>query len=102
MQQELSDHWFLPDVQIALAALVEAFKNEPSSELRNAFRIALSSIIVQISNQESDTRYAAISKNVNRETVFEKFRRASRNICESVIAEQGNMFTNVAPVDILN
>lgn len=70
------DHWFQRDVQEAVAALVSSIASVKPIAARNALRLALSSILVRVSNQESDTRYAAIEKNVSRQVVFEQFTRA--------------------------
>lgn len=51
------DHWFAPEVQRALAGLTTAVAIAPPRH-RDALRLALSSIVVRVSNQESDTRYA--------------------------------------------
>ena len=67
------DHWFKKDVQIAINALLNSFSHVKNYRIRQAFRFVLSSIIVKVSNQESDTRYAAIEKNVSSEDVFKEF-----------------------------
>ena len=74
------DHWFQPEVQEAVAALVEALRDDPAPACRDALRLALSSILVRVSNQESDTRYAAIRKNVSRAEVFAAFVGACRRL----------------------
>ena len=48
----------------------------PSAQ-HDALRLALSSIIVRVSNQESDTRYAAINKGSTSEDVYTGLLRAS-------------------------
>lgn len=73
------NHWFMPPIQEALARLTTAIRNAPETH-RDILRLALSSIIVRVSNQESDTRYAAVSKNVTREAVFSGFLRAAERI----------------------
>ena len=73
------DHWFAHDVQLALAGLTAAIGTAPASH-RDALRLALSSIVVRVSNQESDTRYAAICKNVRRADVLTAFHRAAERI----------------------
>lgn len=67
------DHWFKADVQTAIAALLEGLRSVDNSDTHAALQLALSSILVRVSNQESDTRYAAVEKNVNREDVFAHF-----------------------------
>lgn len=71
------DHWFQPDVQDALARLVHQINSVADLCCREALQIALCSIIVRVSNQESDTRYAAIKKRGNSfERVFDFFEHA--------------------------
>lgn len=74
------DHWFQRDVQEAVAALVSSIATVKPVAAQNALRLALSSILVRVSNQESDTRYAAIEKNVSRQIVFEQFSKAVSSI----------------------
>lgn len=77
------DHWFMKPVQRVLAALTGAIGDAPSAH-RDLLRLALSSIIVRVSNQESDTRYAAISKAITGEDVFLAFERAVRRTAEAL------------------
>lgn len=74
------DHWFQQDVQRALTTLVSAIDEEQDVDWRDAFRVALSSIIVRVSNQESDTRYAAVPKGVTEDDVYRRFVAASRTL----------------------
>ena len=75
------DHWFRRPVQKALAALTNALTTVPT-EYQAPLRLALSSIIVRVSNQESDTRYAAVEKQVIAEDVFRGFAQATRRISD--------------------
>ena len=91
------DHWFDPPVQQALAALIQTIDTAPtvsrtsriSRISRDALRLALSSIIVRISRQESDTRYAAVDKNITANDVFMHFRRAAFRI-DDALAERSD------------
>ena len=74
-------HWFRRPVQKALAALTSALTAVPT-EYQAPLRLALSSIIVRVSNQESDTRYAAVEKQVAAEDVFRGFAQATRRISD--------------------
>jgi len=68
------DHWFSPEPQDAIASLLSAFQDyEEPSELQDHLRVALSSILVRVSHQDSDTRYAAIPRSVSRADVFNLF-----------------------------
>lgn len=80
------DHWFDRPIQHALAALTDAVDRAPGTS-RDALRLALSSIVVRVSRQESDTRYAAVEKNVTGSDVFALFRRAAFRL-DDVLAER--------------
>lgn len=82
------DHWFKPGVQKAAAALVAAIGRRAGSTPFDALRLALSSILVRVSNQESDTRYAAIEKDVSGEDVFRHFLAASSRL-DNALAARG-------------
>ena len=92
----------MPDVQIALAALISSIDAEEETDIRDALRVALSSIIVQVSNQRSDTRYAAIDKNVDVQTVFEKFDKAAKNVADALLSIQDSLFSRLGQAAVLN
>lgn len=73
------DHWFKSDVQKSVAALSNAIK-DANTEAIDCLRLALSSILVRVSNQDSDTRYAAVDKKVQGDDVFAHFIRSVEKI----------------------
>jgi site-specific DNA-methyltransferase (cytosine-N4-specific) len=77
------DHWFVKPVQQAIASIGQAIA-QADEQCRDILRLALSSIIVRVSNQESDTRYAAIEKNVGKRDVFLAFQRSALRIIEAL------------------
>jgi DNA modification methylase len=77
------DHWFMPHVQETLARLTAAIAEAPELH-RDILRLAVSSIIVRVSNQDSDTRYAAVSKTITTENVFARFLRAAQRIYDGL------------------
>lgn len=77
------DHWFMPHVQSALAALVAAISAAPD-HARDILRLGLSAIVVRVSNQESDTRYAAVKKDVSSNDVFSFYHRSVQKIIARV------------------
>ena len=79
------DHWFSGGVQRALAALCDSIAAAPD-EYRDALQLALSSIIVRVSNQESDTRYAAVENDCTAEGAISEFIRASKRIADALDA----------------
>lgn len=68
------DHWFKPEIAEAVAILVQEIeKAEVDDASQDALRVALSGILVRVSNQESDVRYAAIDKPVAPQDVIALF-----------------------------
>ena len=60
------DHWFQENVLNELSIIYENINNtEMSLELKDFLLLAFSCIIVTVSNQESETRYAAIKKDIS-------------------------------------
>ena len=95
------DHWFEAEVQIALASLVRAIDRETDGDVRDALRVALSSIIVRVSNQESDTRYAAINKNVDPRSVATQFLTAATGLEGKLTSTWGGLL-EPSRVEVLN
>lgn len=79
------DHWFNPNVQNALAALRHEINLVGIPSLKEALQVALSSIIVKVSNQESDTRYAAIEKDIAAKDVFQAFNLATSRMYQKMV-----------------
>ena len=73
------DHWFQKNVQVEINKIARSILSAPN-EARDALKLALSSIIVRVSNQESDTRYAAIKKDIDPSVVPKLFLRAASRI----------------------
>lgn len=93
------NHWFKKDIQDAISSLVKEIDKVEDGSTRDALRLALSSIIVRVSNQESDTRYAAKEKNVDKDDVFSNFLAACQKY-KLYINE--TIFNNNVPVQVLN
>lgn len=96
------DHWFRKDVQNALSALITEINGVSDVDVRDALRVAFSSIIVRVSNQESDTRYAAIEKNVSAEDVWLLFERAVNNLRSALLCIEPGLFRESGRVQIIN
>jgi hypothetical protein len=95
------DHWFQKPVQEALAALVGEINNLSDKDIADALRVALSSIIVRVSNQESDTRYAAIDKSVGSDTVWTNFERAAVSVASGLASIDKGLFSNAVSIRIM-
>jgi DNA modification methylase len=92
-------HWFRVDVCEALAALRVAIRDVENPETQQALEAVFSSIIVRVSNQDSDTRYAAVTKNVSAEYVFEAFAEAAQTLESMALALP---ILDEAPATIIN
>jgi len=77
------DHWFEGHVQVALVRLLESIEASPV-QFQDIFRLALSSIMVRVSNQESDTRYAAVDKKIALDQVASLFAQACERLNTSL------------------
>ncbi|MDI1262414.1 MAG: DNA methyltransferase [bacterium] len=73
------DHWFEGHVQIALVRILASIEASPA-QFQDVFRLALSSIMVRVSNQDSDTRYAAVDKKIGHDQVASLFAQACERI----------------------
>lgn len=82
------DHWFRAEVQSAILALLDEIRLVEDPTAHDALQLALSSILVRVSNQESDTRYAAIHKNVSRADVLAYFLSAVEKLNKALIARE--------------
>ena len=79
------DHWFEGDIQDQLARLMYAIEKAPA-KAQTCLRLALSSIVVRVSNQESDTRYAAINKTQKPNAVRTLFLRSVEKLSVALLA----------------
>jgi hypothetical protein len=61
---EGANHWFQHNVAEELSYLIAKIDKIENFDLKDYFQILLSSIIVRVSNQDSDTRFAAIKKDI--------------------------------------
>ncbi len=75
-------HWFKKDVLNAILHIKYKIDNVTDQDVRDFLLVALSSIIVKVSNQESETRYVAVNKKVSAEDVFLLFRRKVRDMIQ--------------------
>ena len=96
------DHWFKPDIQIAIAALVREIKSTQPLKVREALELALSRIIVKVSKQESDTRYAAVAKEGSSDDVFDRFERSGQLVHRAVSSLSPTLFHRLGKATVLN
>lgn len=90
------DHWFEPEISNVVAALVEQIRAADVSETaRDALRVALSGILVKVSNQESNVRYAAIDKDITPADVVDQFEQNAYDVLQKLSEVRGKpLFPN--------
>ena len=57
---------------------------------------------MRVSNQESDTRYAAVEKNVSAQEVFSQFKRATSSIHQAIAMLSDNLFRRLGTATVLH
>lgn len=85
------DHWFCEDA-IKVLSLIRSLINNICNKNENIFcKLVMSTIVNTVSNQDSDTRYAAVYKpNINIDYVADTFIKKFRSIL-SLFIEYNNM-----------
>lgn len=79
------DHWFKKDIQEGLSIILQEINKTTNESILTALKFCISSIIVRVSNQDSDTRYAAIENNFSKTDVFNLFRLACEKLVKAKI-----------------
>lgn len=75
------DHWFDPNIALRLSQIIQSIEAlNVHSNITDALKLAISSIIVKVSRQESDTRYAAVDNTYTTSDVMSYFSSACNNI----------------------
>ena len=67
------DHWFMPTVQEELGILLTRIDMLSSQFLADFCRVAISAILVSVSNQAGETRYSRKEKTIPPGTVYKRF-----------------------------
>ena len=76
------DHWFEPWAQRFLAGAVAYIRQiDPDDPWRDRIALAVSASTVRISNQDSDTRYAAVPKSIGPQGALRVLEDALRRNC---------------------
>lgn len=64
------NHWFSNEAQSALSCSLVVLNNSNlNEELKDLARFSISRVVVRISNQQSNTQYRAVGKNLKREDI---------------------------------
>lgn len=94
------DHWFEASTQTSIARLVVAISSA-RPEAQDFLKLSLSSVLVRVSNQDSDTRYAAVKKNVSEALVYSAFETAVARIAGALSGQRKTGNVSVIEHDTL-
>ena len=96
------DHWFKSDIQVVVANLKKAINEfSKNDRIYDALSLALSSILVRVSNQESDTRYAAIDKSIVKDDVYRLFEISCEKLINAINIDKDAPQVRVINKDVL-
>lgn len=82
------NHWFKEDIQRNISILIEEIKKIDETEIRDWLYFCLSANLVKLSNQDSDTRYAAVEKNVTGDDVFSAFIKTAKKLEKAKLEQE--------------
>lgn len=93
------EHWFQENVQYELDLIKELIIGTKVKKQKELLELVFSNIILDVSNQESDTRYAAINKNIQDSFTIDLFIKKYNLIKEKI---SNNTHSENLYVTILN
>jgi len=94
-------HWFQYNVSEEITFILKEINKLTNENVKKFLKIVLSSIIVKVSNQESDTRYAAKNKSIKDCYTFDIFADRLKEY-ESRIIEFSKLVNNCTTLKIFN
>ena len=94
-------HWFSPGSILALTKLTKALNDVWEPRVQDALRVALSRIIVRVSRQDSDTRYAAVDRSFEEADVYRFFVESAKALDAVFKMEHSDMFRRWAPSQVI-
>ena len=83
-QIEGLEHWFQHNVAEELTHLLNLLNKLENDNVKDFLKIVVSSIIVKVSNQESDTRFAAKDKGIKNNFTFRQFINKANEYLERI------------------
>ena len=79
------DHWFCSESIEGLSKIVDVIRKVSEIDRRRILNLALSGIIVNVSNQESETRFAAISKEITLDKILNSYLTKLNDIIKKLL-----------------
>ncbi|MFH0948220.1 MAG: DNA methyltransferase [Elusimicrobiota bacterium] len=95
------EHWFQKNVSEEITFLLNEINLIKNNDIQDFLKIVLSSIIVRVSNQDSDTRFAAIDKNIQNGYTLEQFCKKAKEY-NSRTMEYSKLINDKTELQIFN
>lgn len=95
-------HWFQPKVAEELTFIKEAIWKVEDADVKDFLKTVFASIIVRVSNQESDTRFAAIQKHIPDCFTFKLFLERGREFCKRIMDFTNKLNGSQASMEVFN
>ena len=89
------DHWFQKNVCNELIILKTQIDKVENRKVKDLLLCAFSKIIVKVSNQDSEVRYAAVNKNHSDGIVYSSFINTVNNYLQVLYSNEENISANV-------
>ena len=93
------DFWFEDFIIDELAVIKKNIHSVDDRELRDFLRIAMSAIIISVSNQDSETRYTSRDKGLSEQDAFRKFNNKATKMTR-VVEEYSSLVNNVEKPEV--
>lgn len=94
------DHWFQSNVQKELTIIINEINKIKNDHISIFLKTAFSSIIVTVSNQESDTRYAAKNKSIDNFQTYTTFEKKVKSMLVRI--KEFNLKSTKSEIKIYN
>lgn len=95
------EHWFQANVAEEISYILNTINDIDNNDVKDFLKIVLSSIIVRVSNQESDTRFAAINKEIKNSFTIDLFINRVNEYTKKII-EYSKQVNNKSEIKIYN
>lgn len=96
------DHWFQKNVQFEIELILNHIEQCDNEKVQDLLKVTLSDILISVSNQESDTRYAAKAKNIASGFTINKFVKKAKLIEERIREFSQITFENKSNINIIS
>ena len=90
------DKWFNENVQQELSIIKERIETVENERVYDLLRLSFSRIIVGVSNQESESRYTAVEKNISNKETVRRFAKRTTETLNRVKSLDANVSETVS------